>query len=108
MSIQSNIEAVIAEVKAPGGQSIGDQLQLQSLAAIAAGEGSQEWETYMQRFAETEAQLARLLATDGTKDNEQMNAARSALVQNGECGGSTIDDLDKNVGDILDQGLPPA
>ena len=108
MSIQSNIEAVIAQVKAPGGQSVGDAIQIESLAALAAGEDSPQWQTYMQRFAQTEDQLARLLATDGTKDNPEMNAARTALVQNGECGGQTIDDLDKNVGDILDQGLPPA
>ncbi len=104
MSIKSNIEDVIAEVNAPGGESIGDEIQIQSLAALAGGETSPEWETYMNRFADNAAQLARLLATDGTKGNEKMDEARRALVRNGNCGGATIDGLADGTG-ILDQGL---
>lgn len=107
MSIRSNIEEVIADVKTPGGSQIGDKIQSECVAANKRGMDSDEWETYMRRFAKTEEQLARLCATDNTKDDFLMDVSRVYLVSNGCCGAMTVDRLAYGVEDRLDQGLPP-
>ena len=107
MSIRSNIEEVIAQVKTPGGSAIGDDIQRTCVAANKGGITSGAWKTYMRRFAKTEEQLARLCAEDNTADDFLMDVSRVYLVSNGCCGSLTVDRLAYGVEDRLDQGLPP-
>ena len=84
-----------------------DKVSSMGLAAIDNGKGSPEWEAYMRLFVEAnnEAQLKRLLATDGTKDDAEMNRARAYLVADGPCTPDTVLNFGKGASDTLDQGL---
>jgi len=106
MSIKGNIEEVMKEISGENGQAVGDEVRMQSVAAIKAGSGSPEWEKYMSRFAKDEAQLARLLPTDDTVGNYEMDVARVYLLGNGTCGADTTGfHLLDGVGDKLDDGM---
>jgi hypothetical protein len=106
MSIQSNIEEIMGQV-AGGDTQLGDEIQQQAVAAIMAGHGSQEWQDYMARFSQSPAELARLLATDNTANQFEMDLARTTLVANGTCGATTTGfHLSDGVDDKLDENLP--
>jgi hypothetical protein len=75
-----------------------------AVAAIGSGIGSAEWKEYMQQFADTPQQLARLTATDGTAQNPSLKLARAYLVANAVCGPGTLTNLDLTV-DGIDDGL---
>lgn len=75
-----------------------------AVAAIGSGIGSAEWTAYMQQFANTPQQLARLTATDGTAQNPELKLARAYLVANAVCGPGTLTNLDLTV-DGIDDGL---
>lgn len=105
MSIRSNIETVMSAI-AGGNTALGDQVQEEAVAAIKGGQGSPEWETYMTRFSQSSAQLARLLATDDTFADSGMDLARTTLVGNGTCGATTTGfALIDGVDDKLDEDL---
>ena len=106
MSIKNNVEEVMRQIGSEGGETIGDELRKQSVKAIKAGEGSKEWKEYMNRFAKDENQLARLLPTDDTQGDYEMDVARAYLVGNGVCGAETTRfHLLDGIGDKLYDGL---
>lgn len=103
MSIRSNIEdiAKLAENDA----QLSGEIQDQAMAALKFGQGSQEWETYMEQFSQTPEQLARLLATDNSANLIDMDIARAKLARNGTCGATTVGFLVEGIDDKLDEGL---
>lgn len=78
-----------------------EKLKTLGLKAISGSAGY--WVLYMKEFAKNETELARLIPTDGSDKNEDMNNARAYLVANGPCGVDTVRRLDANVTGILDQ-----
>lgn len=105
MSIRTNIEKVINEIQKPENAEFGEELQKKAILAIKGGEGSPPWREYMEMFAENDEQLARLMPTDDTKDDFEMDRARTYLIGNGPCGALTITRLLFGVEDTLDKGL---
>ncbi|MDQ3749891.1 MAG: hypothetical protein M3367_12915 [Acidobacteriota bacterium] len=106
MSIRSNIEKIIKQVQdATPDTAQGDEIRRKAVDAIMKGEGSKEWRSYMEMFAENEEQLARLIPTDDTKGVYEMDVARTYLLGNGPCGAQTVDRLIYGVDDKLDEGL---
>jgi hypothetical protein len=79
--------------------------KLKNLGLKAISGGTAEWVLYMQEFAKTPEELARLIPTDGSQDQPDMNDARAYLIANGPCGVDTVTRLDVNVTEILDQPL---
>lgn len=105
MSIRSNIEGIMAAV-AGGDNKLGEELQAKSVAAIKGGEGSAAWKSYMEQFAQSPEQLARLTPTDDTVNDAEMDVARTYLIGNGTCGAETTGTtLLQGVGDRLDHTL---
>jgi hypothetical protein len=87
-----------------------------AIAALNAGIHTQdgtptaEWQAYMEHFEGLDAdQLKRLLATDGTKGDGNLDRKRAYLVANGICGSNS-----PNTGmlavrvNTIDDGLPGA
>lgn len=106
MSIRSNIEQIMEQI-GNGNTVLGQDVREKSVAAIIAGQGSAEWETYMNLFSSTTDQLARLMPTDNTLGDPIMDQARTYLVGNGTCGSDTTGSrLIEGVGDTLDEDLP--
>lgn len=104
MSIKSNIEDVMKEIQ-EGNTGMANDIQAEATQAIKAGMGSPAWTTYMNRFKQNAEQLARLEATDDTKDDPHMDVARTYLAGNGMCGAATTGS-NLNFGtDPLDDGL---
>jgi len=105
MSIRSNVEAIMAQIQG-GDTELAESIKADAIAAIKDGQGSEAWETYMNRFGQTTEELARLRATDASAAVSEMDQARAALVDNGTCGAtSTGFHLLDEVGDTLDEGL---
>ncbi|MEQ1764257.1 MAG: hypothetical protein ABL984_14090 [Pyrinomonadaceae bacterium] len=105
MSIRSNIEGIMDQI-GDGDTALGDTVRARSTAAILAGGGTPEWETYMSMFSTTPEELARLLPTDESGGVPEMDQARTYLVGNGMCGAETTKSrLIQGVWDILDQEL---
>lgn len=71
-----------------------EKLSRLAVDAIDGGIKSEAWKTYMLQFVEKDAggnpvnpaQLARLLAEDGTADNPKISRKRAYLVGNAVCG----------------------
>ena len=68
-----------------------------AIAAVTGGIKSTAWETYMQQFADNQDQLDRLMAVDGTEDDQALIDNRAYLVSNGVCGEGTRTRFDENV-----------
>ncbi len=75
-----------------------------AIPAIHAGARSMAWEKYMRQFADTPKQLERLMATDGTLGDVDMDERRAYLVSNAVCGSRTVDLFELTVATI-DDGL---
>lgn len=73
---------------------VSDDVQSKATKAILGGVA--DYVTYMQLFAKNDAELARLIPTDGTTD-EVRQKARAYLVRNGMCGHGTGELLVDNV-----------
>jgi len=71
-----------------------DDVQAKATKAILGGIA--DYVEYMRLFAKTDAELARLIPTDGTTQPERQ-LARAYLVRNGICGQGTGDLLLDNV-----------
>lgn len=105
MSIKNNIEDVMKEIN-DGNTGLAISIQAKAVEAIKAGEGSNEWIEYMKLFSKDADQLARLEPTDNTKDDFDMDVARTYLVGNGMCGAATTgSNLNFGIGEKLDEGL---
>jgi hypothetical protein len=75
-----------------------------AVAAIQAGIRSKAWKAYMEQFADNQEQLMRLMATDGTLGDEEMDIKRAYIVGNAICGSGTPTELDRQV-ETIDDGL---
>jgi hypothetical protein len=81
-----------------------------AIAAIKAGLGSPAWRAYMKQFVEQsppgtivdQRQLDRLMGTDETKDDPDMDRKRAYLVGNGLCMDFTPTGLPSGVQSIDD------
>jgi len=110
MTIQANIikikKRMLAEVDEDDKPTC---VKVQSLAlkAIDQGKKSKAWQDYMELFVDpgNEKQLKRLLATDGTEAEADMNEARAYLVAAGPCTPDTVFHFGKGVTETLDEGL---
>jgi hypothetical protein len=73
-----------------------------AIAAVTGGILSPAWETYMKLFVSNNdpEQLARLLATDGTANDQTLIDCRAYLVSNGVCGETTRLRFEENVKSI--------
>lgn len=109
MTIKANIlavkDAILAEMAASPGHTsaTADRIKRKGLDAILGG--APAWIAYMQEFAKPAKpeELARLVPTDGTGNQADMNDARAYLVANGPCGVETVTKLEVGITDILDQ-----
>jgi len=80
------------------------------VAAILAGIGSAQWHAYMEHLGQFDtAQLARLLAEDGTAGNADLDKKRTYVVANGMCGINSPDTMTLPFRvNSIDAGLPGA
>ena len=109
MTIRANIEARIVEMQKEVdqlGKEGGEMSQKVKQGAInAILGGAKDYIAYMSLFANTPAELARLIPSDGTQDDPTMRQARAYLVANAVCAPGTATGLTANVFDLLDN--PP-
>jgi hypothetical protein len=103
MAISDNIKAKAKQVRDEVDQDgvSPTALELHEKATRAIVGGIDDWVTYMQLFATNPAELARLIPTDGTTDDDHQ-AARAYLVRNGMCTETTTGMILDNVEDKLD------
>ena len=105
MTILDRLRQKEQEVKDDATGTVASDLQNKAVAAILAGVRSEEWKTYMQLFAENEDQLARLTATDASKDDPYMQRNLAYVVANAVCGAATTTETGSNVDESIDDGL---
>jgi hypothetical protein len=105
MAIEDNIRAVQAEVQQDQTGKKGDNLRNLAIAAIYSGIGSPEWNTYMDNFANTPTELARLRTRDGDGCHPYIPLARAYLVANAVCLPGTTGRLLDGIEGIIDKTL---
>jgi hypothetical protein len=114
MPISVNIQEIADTIAAERIQSgnntskTADELHAKAVAAIfsgrlANGQVSEAWQTYMNTFADTPDDLARLIPTDGSENDVEKRDARAYLVANGVCTATSTMDLLNRVTTKLDQ-----
>ena len=105
MAIRDNVQAKAHAIhqerlNSPNGPTpIADEVQHKAIKAITGG--VEHWVAYMALFKTNDAELARLIPTDGTSDGPRVKA-RAYLVANGMCGMGTTLHLADNVTITLD------
>lgn len=110
------IEMVRAKKKSmltKGNAGEGTRNAMLASAAIHGGVRSAAWRNYMMQFIEQDPlgkpvdqrQLDRLLATDGTLGDPQMDIHRAYMLGNGPCATTTTDTFTLTV-DTIDFDLP--
>ncbi|HYY98479.1 MAG TPA: hypothetical protein VE642_07810 [Pyrinomonadaceae bacterium] len=100
-NIQEIADIIAAEVTQSGNNTsqTADALHVKAVAAIFSGgqvvdgHAPEAWEIYMNTFAKSTDELARLIPTDGTENDPDKRDARAYLVANGTCGGTTTMNL---------------
>lgn len=111
MTIKANIEEKIKELKLereamqqlqPANQVGPKNKQLKDLAIAAILGEKEDFIAYMKLFAKTPDELARLIPTDGTDNDEKKREARAYLVSNAICAPGTTTQLLENVFGRLD------
>jgi len=100
-NIQEKAEAIQNEIAANPNGPFPIAAEVQDKATKAILGGISEWVNYMQLFAKSTADLARLIPTDGTNDAVRQTA-RAYLAANGMCGDTTTGNLKNNVTIKLD------
>lgn len=106
MTIRANIKAVRREILL---ECLGDdkpttrRIQDRSVQALINGMTSEQCRIYMREFAQTDAQLQRLMGEDGTGGDATKRKARAYLIANGTCGTETVTKFELGVTDVLDQ-----
>lgn len=113
------IDSVLDKKTSMKDRAVAGRNQTLAIAAIKGGIRSAEWRAYMMQFVEQNPpgtpvdprQLDRLLGTDGTMGDPDLDMKRAYLVADGPCGpetrllfGQFVDTID--VG--LDPGCQPA
>ncbi|MDX2030337.1 MAG: hypothetical protein SF339_06695 [Blastocatellia bacterium] len=69
--------------------AIGEEVKWASIEALLEGPGSVAMEDYMKMFAETPAQLNRLMLRDSHADLSEVRSSVAYIVGNGVCGTQT-------------------
>ena len=109
MTIRQNILAVKRRMlnELVDGGDFTDDVQRLSLAAVHGGQGSDAWGAYMSLFVDAgnAQQLARLMGTDNTGNNPDMNDARAYLASDGSCASTTVTNFGNGASVLLDEGL---
>jgi len=109
MTILEKILNKIEEEKADTTGHVADKLQDEAVEALLGGIGSDAWKTYMQNFADSPEQLARLTAedpADPATNDPYVRKALAYLVSNAICGLETVTRLKSRLEDgLLDRGL---
>lgn len=109
MTIRANIEKRMEEMQkeveklGTQGGEVSKNVKEAAIAAILGG--AAEWVTYMNLFATTPAELARLIPGVEPDDNSDRLEARAYLVANAVCAPATATGLLESVFDRLD--TPP-
>jgi hypothetical protein len=114
MATKRIIDAVIAKKAALRDRAVAGQIRAMSVAALRGGIKSLEWRAYMMQFVEQDIpgipvdqrQLDRLLGTDGTLGDPDMDLKRAYMVAAGPCGPETRERFGDFVNSI-DLGLAP-
>ncbi|HXI74027.1 MAG TPA: hypothetical protein VNG94_00475, partial [Pyrinomonadaceae bacterium] len=91
------IDAVLGKKASMKDRAVAGQNQTLAIAAIKGGIRSPEWRAYMMQFVEQNPpgtpvdprQLDRLLGTDGTMGDPDLDMKRAYLVADGPCGPET-------------------
>jgi hypothetical protein len=108
MAISDNIDAKMAAIEEERLANEADptlptpiskEVAAKAIKAILGG--TQDWIAYVSLFKATDAELARLVPTDGTTDDDRQEA-RAYLARNGVCGMGTGRHLKDNVTVRLD------
>lgn len=111
------IEMVNAkQAELQGHSDLAEEFAALAVAAISDGVKSRAWATYMRQFVEKDpndntkaldpAQLARLLAEDGTLGDSVLDRKRGYIVGNAMCGAGSPDTRGlARLVDSIDQGL---
>ena len=107
MTIKANIEEKIQELKTeraqtPPGEVGPKNTEVKALAIAAILGEKEDFIAYMKLFAKTPDELARLIPTDGTENDEKKREARAYLVSNAICAPGTTTQLLENVTGRLD------
>lgn len=106
MTIQANIKEVTEKLQTDievNGAEGGDFSREVVTKAVNAILGEKEdYIKYMELFAKTPDELARLIPTDGSDNDPVKRKARAYLVSNAVCAPATATGLIENVHDFLD------
>jgi hypothetical protein len=92
MAISNNIQEIEDKITNEFGSSntpTGNEVREKAVAAIFEGANSKEWKNYMQLFAKTNDELAKLMPEPNPNSDREItgrNLARAYLVGNGNCG----------------------
>jgi hypothetical protein len=110
MTIRANVLKVkkkILEDVVSEDKSFSEDVKNKAIAAILKGQGEPEWQAYMEMFVDPgrEDQLRRLMGTDDTAEDDDMNRARAYLVSDGPCGTDTSLNFGNFASILLDKGL---
>ena len=74
---------------------IADEVRTKAMKAILGS--AADWVIYMKLYSTNPDELARLIPTDGSDNDEKKNIARAYLAANGMCAPGTGDGLMNNV-----------
>jgi hypothetical protein len=105
MAIEDNIRAIQTEILQDTSGKKGDTLRNQAVAAIYSGMGSPEWEAYMQNYAKTPEELARLTTRSGDGAHPYIPLARAYLIANATCLPGTTGLLLQGIEGFIDKTL---
>src|SRR5215213_3191332 len=99
MSIIERAEKKTLDIAAD--PSEGERNADRAVKAIIGGINSPDWKTYMLSYADNNTpELDRLMATDGTLGDPDLDTKRAYLVGNAVCGEPTRNDLTRLVNTI--------
>ena len=90
MGIKENFDTKQREIKIDPDSTLANEVRHKALEAIYQGVASEAWVNFMRLFATSEAELARLVGSDGT---HQFKEARAMLVASAALGLERIGDI---------------
>jgi hypothetical protein len=96
---------------APNKTDVAEENRRLAINAIHGGVTSTAWKTYMERFVDKgdppalqQKQLMRLLATDGTINDDGFRKRRAYMISNATCGEPTGPNFDDRI-EGIDDGI---
>lgn len=104
-TIKAKLRKKAAEIALDDSGAIAGALKWQAIDAILKGPGSSAWRIYMENFAETPEQLARLNLEDEQNGRSDIRSSVAYMVGNAICGTATGTQTHRLVQDAIDEGL---